>query len=59
MAFQLAVTRLEIAPSEFWRMVPRHFWWLMETLKAKGPSLTGGEITEMRALLELAERGDF
>lgn len=40
-------------------MVPRHFWWLMETLKAKGPSLTGGEITEMRELFERAERGDF
>lgn len=32
MAFQIAVRKLEIAPSEFWNMAPDHFWWLVETL---------------------------
>jgi hypothetical protein len=29
-AFQLAVNKLNVAPSEFWAMRPRHFWWLVE-----------------------------
>jgi hypothetical protein len=28
----MAVTRLSVPPSEFWRMEPDHFWWLVETL---------------------------
>lgn len=32
MAFQIAVTRLHVQPSEFWAMRPRHFWALAETL---------------------------
>jgi hypothetical protein len=23
---------LGLAPSEFWKMKPKHFWWLVETL---------------------------
>jgi hypothetical protein len=40
-------------------MAPRHFWWLMETLKSKGPNLSGGEKAELMELLERAERGDL
>ena len=34
-AFQLAVNKLNVAPSEFWRMKPRHFWWLVEAAMPK------------------------
>lgn len=37
---------LEIAPSEFWQMPPRHFWWLM-TAKAE-------EAKRMRAAMKQA-----
>jgi hypothetical protein len=33
------VKQFQIAPSEFWAMPPRHFWWLVETLQ---PKKTGG-----------------
>ena len=36
-AFQVAVKNLGIAPSEFWKMVPRHFWWLVEMDRDKAP----------------------
>jgi hypothetical protein len=28
----VAVRQLGVAPSEFWTMRPRHWWWLVETL---------------------------
>jgi len=30
--YQIAVKVLGLAPSEFWKMKPKHFWWLVETL---------------------------
>jgi hypothetical protein len=58
----MAVRRLEIAPSEFWGMAPRHFWYLVETLTPPdlgGPNLSEADRTEMLALLNAAERGDI
>jgi hypothetical protein len=45
MAFQIAVTQLHVAPSEFWKMKPRHFWALAETLRPakSGPSIDKDE----------------
>lgn len=54
MAFQIAVGRLGIAPSEFWNMPPRHFWWLVETME--GASAKRGRrlpADDRRAILEM------
>lgn len=40
-------------------MIPRHFWWLVETLaKQQGAGLTKDDRAEMRDLLNKAKRGD-
>lgn len=40
-------------------MVPRHFWWLVETLaKQQGAGLGPDERAEMLDLLQKAKRGD-
>lgn len=48
-AYQTAVMKLNVAPSEFWSMHPRHFWWLAE---AKAP-------TGRRRKLTAAERDEY
>jgi hypothetical protein len=56
------VLRLRIQPSEFWKMEPRHFWILAETLepgRGTGPNLGTAERAEMKAMLEAAQRGEF
>jgi hypothetical protein len=30
-----AVRRLGVTPTEFWRMPPRHFWWLFADMQAE------------------------
>lgn len=35
-----AVRRLGVSPDEFWRMPPRHFWWLFADLLAEQKSLS-------------------
>jgi hypothetical protein len=58
----MAVRSLNIAPSEFWNMVPRHFWYLVETLqppKGAGPRFSEAERDELIALLNAAERGEI
>lgn len=44
-----------MAPSEFWNMRPRHFWWLLETLKPKDTK-RGMSETEARELLEWMDK---
>lgn len=40
-------------------MAPRHFWWLVETLKTKRPGagITKDERAKLLAMLEHANRG--
>ena len=43
-------------------MQPRHFWMLAETLDANrgsGPNISNAERSEMKAMLEAAQRGEF
>mgnify|MGYP006159614287 CR=1 FL=1 len=60
-AFQIAVRQLGLQPSEFWRMKPRHFWWLAATMKPQksGPSLSREDKEQLAELLAKAERGSF
>jgi hypothetical protein len=51
------VTKLDIAPSEFWQMRPRHFWWLIEAA-TKTETKRGMSEAEARDLLEWMENGD-
>jgi hypothetical protein len=39
---------MEIAPSEFWNMEPRHFWWLFEAMieEQKRAARAAGELTD-------------
>ncbi|NBW12556.1 MAG: hypothetical protein EBR82_31475 [Caulobacteraceae bacterium] len=58
----MAVARLRIAPSEFWRMPPRHFWWLLETLEEgtkpePGGSLGADEKAQLMHMLREARKG--
>jgi hypothetical protein len=53
----MAVTRLSVPPSEFWRMEPDHFWWLVETLSPPPKQgLSKAEIKDLTAMLAEAER---
>jgi len=51
-AFQVAVRQLGLAPSEFWRMRPRHFWWLVDSLKDKS-SKRGLSDEDRRGITEM------
>lgn len=44
----IAVRRMSVAPSEFWHMEPRHFWFLMDDLLAEQAALAGraGRMTD-------------
>lgn len=50
--------RLNIAPSEFWKMRPRHFWYMFETLEP--PRRKKNELTrsDVRRLNRLIARSD-
>ncbi|HCZ00180.1 MAG TPA: hypothetical protein DHV56_09325 [Rhodobacter sp.] len=52
----MAVTRLRISPSEFWRMPPRHFWWLCETLEDGTKRETGLGADDRAQLLRLLKQ---
>jgi hypothetical protein len=47
----IAVRQLGLAPSEFWIMRPRHFWWLYEAVQdereAAGPGLSDDDKAEI------------
>jgi hypothetical protein len=45
-----------IAPSEFWRMNPRHFWWLVEANNPpkRKSRLTKADAKSLRRMLEKA-----
>lgn len=49
------MTRLHVAPSEFWRMSPRHFWWLTETLEGGTKHKKGLGADDRAQLLRLLE----
>lgn len=53
----MAVRQLSVAPSEFWRMPPDQFWWLVETLSPPPKQgLSKAEIKDLKAMLAEAER---
>lgn len=53
-AYCVAVKQLGIAPSEFWRLPPRHFWWLVADNTKSSRSLSR---EDRRAIIE-ALRGN-
>jgi hypothetical protein len=51
------VRKLEIAPSEFWQMSPRHFRWLLETLEPpEKPGLTDEERDILKSMYAKAKK---
>jgi hypothetical protein len=52
----MAVKGLGIAPSEFWKMRPRDFWWLVEAERPpkKKSQLTRADAKGLRKMLDMA-----
>lgn len=51
----------KIAPSEFWRMKPRHFWALAETTREASakPKIPKDEAAKIRDMLNGNDNGGF
>ena len=52
--FRIAVGLWEIAPSEFWRMTMREYWWLYDMRKPPEPKVGRSSFTvsEVEAIAE-------
>ncbi|MBL4704471.1 MAG: phage tail assembly chaperone [Flavobacteriales bacterium] len=51
--YRVAVKGLNISPSEFWGMKPRHFWWLVEDAsKGMNTPLAKEEVSSLRKWMD-------